>query len=72
LWLYEKTPRNSVAEKPAKRAISDAEFGVWKTDVFEHGCGTLSGSKRERYFDEARCSLSSGLDHRANYGEPGA
>jgi hypothetical protein len=32
--VYEKTPRNGVAEKPAKRVILDAEFGVWKTDCF--------------------------------------
>ena len=29
--MYEKTPRNSVVEKPAKRAILDAEFSVWVT-----------------------------------------
>src|SRR6516162_922808 len=43
-----------------------------KQAVFGYGCGTLSGSKRERYFDEARFFFSSGLDHRENYGEPGA
>ena len=32
--VYEKTPRNSVAEKPAKRAILDAEFSVRKIDCF--------------------------------------
>src|SRR5262249_14942538 len=32
--VYEKTPRNSVTEKPAKRAILDAELGVWKTGCF--------------------------------------
>ena len=53
--LYEKTPRNGVVEKPAKRAIL--------------GGDTLSGSKRERYFDEARCSLSSGLDHSSLLGK---
>jgi hypothetical protein len=32
--LYEKTPRNGVVEKPAKRAILGAEFGEWKTGCF--------------------------------------
>jgi len=48
--LYEKTPQNSVAEKPAKRVILHAEFSVWKTDVFDYGCGTLSGSKMGEVF----------------------
>jgi DNA invertase Pin-like site-specific DNA recombinase len=59
--VYEKTPRNSVAEKPAKRAILDATV-VLLSPV----------AKRERLSDETRRSLPSRLDLGSNHGQPGA
>src|SRR6516165_9288157 len=43
-----------------------------KQAVFGYGCGTLSGSRRERLSDETRRSLPSRLDLGSNDRQPGA